>query len=510
MTAMPKNILLLMTDQQRADYVGYAPGGKAVMPNLDRLAREGAWFSCCQTTNPICTPARTSLITGRYARQIGMLTMSGDLFPQIPTMMQALQKASYVTYGVGKFHYTQTHPWDTPRGMGMPLYEMREAMKAYGYDYVWETAGKQQLDKCYDHYAKYLDDKGILGQVRDFMAACGGINGDTANHNYDKALPWGFDEGDYVDVVTGRVAAGYLRGHDKEKPFFMKASFCGPHKPYEAPQRYLDMFPMEREDDFLLPDGQVLTDGQKEALWRQRRSAKAMLRLIDDQIGLLLGILEERGMLDDTLVLFTSDHGDMLGDHYMLQKGVPWRQALNVPLCIRLPGAGAIGENTSPVELSDLAATILDWAGLTPEKALSRAWPAYNDIIPSRSLLPILRGEADKVRDFAFSECDFTEERGPGISPEETVRSRGGRGRSNAWQCITAETGKYIKYLGYRLGETPVEEYYDYRIDPCETVNRVGDPAYLGTVDEARRRLAYMADHFPPAQKTWAQGYLQH
>lgn len=505
---MPKNILLLMTDQQRADYVGYAQGGKAVMPNLGRIAREGGWFSGCQTVNPICTPARTSLITGRYSRQIGTLTMSGDLFPQIPTVMQALQKAGYVTYGIGKFHYTQTHPWNTPRGMGMPLYAMREQMKAYGYDFVWETGGKQQLDKCYDHYAKYLDDKGLLDAVRDFMTECGGANGDTADHNYDKALPWAFEEADYVDVVTGRVAAERLREHDPAKPFFMKASFCGPHKPYEAPQRYLDLFPMQREDDFLLPDGQSLTGAQKEALWRQRRAARAMLRLIDDQIGMLLAILEERDMLEDTLLLFTSDHGDMLGDHFMLQKGVPWRQALNVPLAIRLPGAAPIGENTAPVELSDLAATMLDYAGLAPAQALSRSWPAYNDIIPSRSLLPVLGGETNAVRAFAFSECDFTEERAPGVTAEAVMRSRGGRGRSNAWQCITTHGSKYIKYLGYRLGEAPAEEFYDLLLDPDETINRIADPAYRAPVDEARQRLQYMVDHYPPAQKTWAEGFL--
>lgn len=496
-----------MTDQQRADYVGYLPGGQAVTPHLDRIAAHSC-FTCCQTTNPICTPARTSLITGRYSRQIGTLTMSGDLFPQIPTLMQALQQSGYRTYGIGKFHYTQTHPWNTPRGKGMPLYEMREEMKKYGYDFVWETAGKQQLDKCYDHYAKYLDGKGLLEQVRDFMNACGGCNGDTADHNYDKALPWAFDEADYVDVVTGRIAAQQLQAHDKTQPFFMKVSFCGPHKPYEAPQRYLDQFPMERADDFILTDNRRLTAAQKEALWRQRRSAKAMLRLIDDQIGMLLDILEKRNLMDDTLILFTSDHGDMLGDHYMLQKGVPWKQALNVPLAIALPGAKPAGANHSPVELIDLAATILDYAGLDPVQALSQAWPAYNDLIPCRSLLPILRGEATQIRDFAFSESDFTEERIPGVSAEEIMEHRGGRGRSNAWQAITTATTKYIKYLGYALGEKPAEEFYDLTNDPEERHNLSDAPAYRSQLDEARQRLMYMTDHYPPAQKTWAQGFL--
>lgn len=506
---MPKNILLLMTDQQRADYVGYVPGGKAVMPHVDSLAAS-AHFTCCQTTNPICTPARTSLITGRYPRQIGTLTMAGDLFPQIPTMMQALQAAGYRTYGIGKFHYLQTHPWDTPRGRGMRLYDMAQdgVMQAFGYDFIWETAGKQQLDKCYDFYAKYLDEQGILEQVRDFMFACGGANGDTADHNYDKALPWAFDEAHYVDVVTGRVAAEQLRTLDKDQPFFMKVSFCGPHKPYEAPQRYLDLFPPTQEEAFVLAPDQSLTPAQKQALYRQRRSAKAMLRLIDDQIGLLLDILSERGLAQDTLVLFTSDHGDMLGDHFMLQKGVPWRQSLNVPLAVRAPGLPPIGENGSPVELSDLTATMLDWAGLEPAAALSRAWPAYNDLLPCRSLLPVLRGEAASIRDFAFSESDFTEERVPGVSPAQTERARGGRGRSNAWQCITTRTTKYIKYLGYALEEAPNEEFYDLAADPAELHDLIESPVYQPQIAQARRRLMYLIDHYPPAQKTWADGYV--
>lgn len=505
---MQRNILLLMTDQQRADYVGYAPHGQAVTPQIDSIAAH-ARFTCCQTTNPICTPARSSLITGRYSRQIGTLTMSGDLFPQIPTFMQALQKTGYRTYGIGKFHYLQTTPWNVPRGGGMRQYDWREETRRFGYDYIWETAGKQQLDKAYCFYAHYLDDKGMLDEVRDFLLACGGDNGDTADHNYDKALAWPFDEEDYVDVVTGRVAREQLQQHPHDTPFYMKVSFCGPHKPYDAPPRYLAQFPLEEVDDFIAQDDvRVMTADEKQAIYRQRRSAKAMLRLIDDQIGEILNTLRVRGMLEDTLVLFTSDHGDMLGDHFMLQKGVPWRQALNVPLAVQLPHTVPIGVCHMPVELSDLAATILDYAGLDPQAALGRAWPAYNNIIPSRSLLPVLRGESESVRDFAFSESDFSEERAGSTTPGETIRNRGGAGRSNAWQCITTEHTKYMKYLGYALGEAPVEEFYDMENDPCEMHNEVENPFFAVQVAQARSRLMFMVDHFPPVQKTWAGGTL--
>lgn len=499
---MPKHILLLMTDQQRAEYVGYVKNSCAKTPHIDRIARNGAYFTCCQTTNPICTPARTSLITGRYPRQIGTLTMSGDLFPQIPTFMQALQRAGYTTYGIGKFHYTQTYPWTTPRGCGMDLTAGESAR--YGYDFVWETAGKQQTIGNYCHYGEYLDEKGLLEPVRDFFARCGGANGDTPDHNYDKALPWPFAEADYVDVATGRIACEKLRGHPADKPFYMLASFCGPHKPYDAPARYLDMVEPAREDDFLLEDGQTLTGEQKETLYRQRRAAKAMLRLIDDQIGAILGVLEERDFLKDTLILFVSDHGDMLGDHCRIQKGVPWTQAVNVPLAAWLPGAEPVGEVNSPVEISDIAATILDYAGLDAQSALSRDWPAYNNIIPSRSFLPVLEGKATRCRDFCFSESDFTEERVPGQDEREIRRKRGANGRrAKAWQSILTETDQYIKYLDYAPGSAPYEEYYDLTADPGEMVNRIDDPSYRAAVERARRRLMYMLDHYPPAQKTW-------
>lgn len=497
---MAKNILLLMTDQQRSDYVGYLPDGKALTPNINRIA-EHAHFTSCITPNPICTPARTSLITGRYSRQIGSLTMSGDLFPQIPTFMQALQKAGYKTYGIGKYHYSHLAGAITPRGCGYDHVAMSEETKAYGYDYVWELAGKQTMVPNYDFYIDYMNQKGMANQVRDYMLECGGLNGDTADHNYDTALPWPFDEEDFIDIVTGRIAREQLTQHPENQPFYMYVSFCSPHKPYGVPQRYLDMFPLEEQDDFILPDGQVLTEAEKMTLYRQRRAAKAMIRLIDDQIGLILADLEKRDMLKDTLILFTSDHGDMLGDHYMIQKGVPWRQATNVPLAAWLPGEEKTGANHHVVQLFDIAATILDYAGLDPQMALSRDWPAYNNLIPSRSFLPILEGKSWKIRDWAYAECDFTEEHF-GTTPEEVMKKRGFQ-RGNAWRMIVTDTTKYVKYLNYEVPGAAYEEFYDMANDPSESVNLIDQIAYQEQIQEARSRMEYVIDKYPPAQTNW-------
>ena len=504
---MPNNILLIMTDQHRNDYVGYMGSGKIETPNIDRIAAK-AYFSNCITPNPICTPARCSLISGRYPRQIGMLTMSGDYFPQIPTFMQALKRAGYKTYGIGKYHYMHMGGVSVARGHGYDHTAMRPEMKKLGYDFVWETAGKQTMVPNFCDYGKYLKEKGLLKSYRDFALESGGINGDSPDHNYDKALPSPLPEEDYIDNVTARIAIEQLSAHPKNCPFYMFISFCGPHKPYDAPKRYLDMFPEEEYGDYILEPGQCLSDEEKKVLSRQRRSYKAMISLIDDRIGDILSLLKEREMDKNTMVIFASDHGDMLGDHYRIQKGVPWKQATNVPLAIYVPGYPVIGRNPHPVQLFDVAATVLDYAGIDPVEGLSRSFPAYNNLIPAQSLLPVLRGKCDKIRNWAYSESDFTEEVHPWINFDEVLLSRGANGkRSNGWRMITDERFKYVKYLGYDEPGTAYEELYDLTSDPNELKNIIGLPKYSETVRLERARAEFITDHYPPAQLCWANSF---
>ena len=184
-----------------------------------RLDCTHAHFTCCNTTNPICSPARTSLITGRYPRQIGTLTMAGDLFPQIPTFMQALQGED-------------TRPTASASSIIIrPIRGLRREAAAW---IRWQEnrtrsltvmissgrpQAKQQVVSNYCFYGDYLAKKGILSRYETFFAERR-QNGDVANHNYDKALPWPFDEEDYIDVVTGCVAREQLRAHPAEQPFY--------------------------------------------------------------------------------------------------------------------------------------------------------------------------------------------------------------------------------------------------------------------------------------------------
>lgn len=158
-TKHPYNIVLLMTDQHRADRVGFLPDSRMATSNIDRLAGS-VGFSNCVTVNPICTPARTALLTGKYTHQIGTLSMSGDLSREHPTYLHALQNGGYWTAGVGKFHWMQGWPWHTERGKGHDLVALKDEVKKYGLDYVWEMSGKQLAVKNYCDYCEYLQSKG--------------------------------------------------------------------------------------------------------------------------------------------------------------------------------------------------------------------------------------------------------------------------------------------------------------------------------------------------------------
>ena len=472
-----KNILFLMTDQHRWDHVGWSGRSRVPTPNLDRLA-EGTVFENCLSANPICTPARTALLTGKYTHQIGTLSMSGDLSPQHPTYLQALQRAGYHTIGVGKFHWLQGWPWGSKTGHGHPLAEMRDEMKRYGLDAIWETSGKQLAQRNHCEWCEHMAARGQLDAYRDMVEARG-PNKSLAIQQEFTGEPWPFDESDYVDVMTGEKALELLAARPAGKPFCAFVSFCCPHPPYDPPQRYLDMVEYEETDDFV-PGDEPLPEVTRQQLHKLRRAYRAMIRLVDDQVGRILEQLEAEGVLDDTVIVFTTDHGEMMGDHGMVQKSTPYHQALRVPTAIRHPDHLDGRRVAAPTEMTDLTATMLDVAGLNAPEVLSKPWPAFHDRVPCRSLLPVIRGETDRVRDFVFSEC------------------------GGWWSGITDDAHKYVRYHDTSDPARPHEALYDLAADPDELRNLAGDPAMVAVLDRARARLLHVLERTPAAQTRWA------
>ncbi|MCM3658250.1 sulfatase-like hydrolase/transferase [Agromyces mediolanus] len=470
-----KNIILFMTDEQRRDYVGYSGSGNVATPHIDRIA-EGTAFSGCTSSNPICAPARASLLTGRYPHQIGMLAMYGDLDPTIPTYAQILQRNGYHTAAAGKLHVLATWAGDTPRGKILDLVALREQVRGFGFDELWETAGKQLMLRNYCDYGKHLEERGLRETYLDFVEASLESE-DGIVHKAEAVQPTFLPEEDYIDVVTADRALGFLRDRPRDKPFFLFTSFCGPHMPFDPPQSWIDRVPYEEVDDFV--EDEPLTSEQKEGLWQKRRNYKAMIQLIDAQIGRIIDYLEEHDLLDDTVLLFTSDHGEMLGDHGRMGKAVPWWQSASIPLAVRHPDHLDSARNSTPVSLVDVAATILDSAGIDPAQ-LRGDGLAFAGDIPARSLLPIVRGETGSVREYGFAES------------------------GTRWQLLETEEWKYVYWFGKSTPDRLVEELYHRRSDPDEQHNLALEPGHDEILEWFRARRAYELDQSPAVQTIWA------
>ena len=469
------NILFLMTDQHRADHVGFLPGSRLSTPNIDRIA-EGVGFSNCVSVNPICTPARTALLTGKYTHQIGTLSMSGDLSREHPTYLRALQDAGYWTAGVGKLHWMQG-PWNAGRGAGYDLVALKPEVMKYGFDYLWEVSGKQLAwwNNC--DYCEHLKARGLLEQYRDHVESRGKNSPDPAKTTWS-GEPWPFDEATYVDVVTGSEIVKAIDARPADQPFCIFGSFCGPHKPYDPPASSLNAIPADDNEPFL-PGEDEMDSATRARLRRVRRAYKAMIMCVDTQIGEVIDKLDREGLLDETIVVFTSDHGEMLGDHNRMSKMQPWRESVIVPTAIRHPDHLLGRTCHAPIEITDLTASILDFAGLNPQRALARNWPAFHNRVPCRSLAPIICGDADSIRDYAFSEC---------------------RGE---WQMIQTARWKYIRYLNQSPTASAREELYDLVADPHEQENLIDNRRHLDILDDLRSCRTRTIDATPPAQTSW-------
>ncbi len=468
------NILLLMTDQLRADHLGWSESPHITTPNLDRIADGGCVFDKARTVNPVCQPARTALLTGRYSRQIHTLAMGkNDLPSSVPTYCRALREAGYRTIGIGKFHFlhgTESGPNE--------LEHVREYHKALGFEETWEASGKELPRKHYCDWSVQLEKKGILNHYLENMSR-------LKNHAYNWSYPldqqwvpgdWPFDEEDYVDCATGTRIVDTLRQQKTGKPFFLFGSFCGPHPPYDPPRRFLDQFPLDESEPII--SARELTATERRCIYELRRRYKAMIALIDEQVGRILDALDAEGMADNTIIAFTSDHGEFLGDHATYDKMRPQAPSVNIPLAIKLPAASSI-RHEGLVELTDLTATLLDAAGLDPQESLSGQNAApFHDRIPGRSLLPIVRGETTApIREDVFSEF------------------------AGVWSSIETERWKYIRYQqGPEIGQ---ELLFDLKRDPEELQNCADDPGNSEALQALRNRLLAKLDWAVPGQFGW-------
>lgn len=402
------NILFIYADQHRADVMGAAGNPLISTPNLDRLASEGLRCTQVWTESPICQSARASLLSASYPTKHGVLgNFAGDSSPDWDTFPKALRQAGYTTATIGKTHYSE---WPVEQMGGSGELEIArtgpptdEWIGSFGFDHVVEEFDKYIHTGPHETpYMRFLADRGMLEPYRASIQA---HFRDTPQHweGFTSPLP---QELDLTSFLAGEAEA-WLGQQSGEKPWFLQLSFVQPHVPLSADptwaEHYADVaiprtapaIPASTQPGWAIhlaamrkhSKSELLTD---EFVLAGARQYYAMVSLIDQKVGELLDGLEARGQLDNTLVIYASDHGEMLGDHGLMAKLCFYKSSVLVPLIVRPPGGTAPVVFDGPVQAFDIAATVLDAAG------------TRLDDTPARSLLPVLGG-ADAHRDSAAS-----------------------------------------------------------------------------------------------------------
>lgn len=434
------NVLFLMADDLNNDLGAY--GAAVRSPNLDKLAARGVRFDRAYTQYPLCSPSRSSMLTGRRPNATGVLTNPGKN-PMSPHFREKLLDAVTLP------QLFRTNGWFAAR-----------VGKLYHYG-VPNTIGTGGLDDI-PSWDLTINPRGRDREIHDriFSLRPGQFGG---------TVSWLSDAGPDAEHTDGIAAAEAVRLLERFKrngeSFFLAVGFYRPHTPYVAPKRYFEMYPRDR---IALP---ALSDADRartpEAAYRsalkeqdamtddQRREAIqaywASITFMDAQVGHVLGALDRLGLSESTVVVFTSDHGYHLGDHGLWQKMSVFERSARVPLIIAAPGVKARGVAARGLaELVDLYPTLADLAGLKP-----------NAPVDGVSLAPILRDPAATVKDAAFSQ----------------VRN-GYSVRTDRW--------RYVEWQGGEQGA----QLYDMVDDPGETTNLANDPRHAATVNDLRMRLA--------------------
>lgn len=418
------NLLFVMTDQQRADCLGAEGNRKIRTPNLDRLAREGTRFRHAYSSTPTCTPARAALLTGLAPWNHGMLGY-GEIPRQFPyEKPRALAELGYSTATIGKNHFA---PWRNSHGYEQMFLDEHAVMD------------RRTIQERTDYEAWFYAQEPFLNPYATGLG-----------WNDYAAKPFALPERLHASTWTGDTAVRYLDKYKDDRPFYLKVSFIRPHSPYDPPQRILDQY-----RDVEMPVAQVGRWAAKYAkpssdrpdIWHgrlnpsvvanTRRGYYACVTQVDEQIGRILEVLEKQKKLDETLIVFTSDHGDMTGDHNLWRKSYPYESSARIPMIVRLPGALGGQVIDAPVELRDIFPTLLDGAGATPSRQLD-----------GDSMLKLVRNPKAAWRQILDLEHNIC------------------YSRENNWNALTDGRMKYIFHA-----TSGAEQLFDLKNDPNEMLD---------------------------------------
>ena len=444
MTSKRPNVLLVLADQLRACSVGYAGEEPVLTPHLDRLAAESANCRIGVSPMPVCTPYRGALLTGRTPLSLGLVLNDIPLSTQEVSIAHAFGKGGYDTGYIGKWHLN---------GPDRPAWVPPGAARQ-GFDF-WAGAN---FDHNYDHSVYFFGDSpeprtwpGYDAESQTTMA---------------------------IDYMRERAAG--------DKPFLLVLSWGPPHHPYRTVGKsYLDLY-----DPGAIPTRPNCPELPRDDVW----GYYAQTSFLDDQMARLVGSLDELGIAEDTIVVFTSDHGDMHGSHGVFKKQWPWDEAIKIPFLVRYPRRvpGAT-QHDYPVSAIDVMPTLLGLAGLP---------------VPGRcegvDLSACLRGESEDAPDavLLMNPCPFSigDPRGPDQVP--------------SFQGMRMEY-RGVRTRRYTYARTIDRPWllYDNVEDPYQLHNRIDDPAFTKVAArleaQMQQLMARIGDRFEPKETYYERFNIQ-
>ncbi len=467
------NIVMVMCDQMRFDRFGVMSDGIVKTPNIDALSREGLLFKNAYCPSPVCTPSRASVKTGIFPPGNGMVTnwvpfkekVAGTTEINRYLLTERLRTQGYYTGMAGKLHFVP-------------------ARDDFGFDYKALNDAPYSVyanDDKHSDYIKWLKETHFKDDATDIVGIFDRDENYYPESIYKFIMGSGWRTEEQHDIPwTVERSMNFIENRDPEKPFFLFTSFFGPHQPYLAPARWDTLY---NPDDIVLgpryyadlensPIFQMSTLGgeltkQLREEWDERKYKEVIaayygqITMIDHYLGKLFDQLKEKGLWDNTWVVFLADHGDFNGAYGTFFKGLMYDASVKIPLVIKpASGQGLAGVREELVNSIDVYGTILDLAGDTAWRNLPQ--------IESRSLLPLIKEEnTSRWENEVYSII--------GADPENNL-------------CMLRSGSLKIIRKAIKGGE-PIYELYDFEKDPFETQNVYGQTEYLDAVEELRAQL---------------------
>lgn len=450
------NFIVIHTDQQRADCVSINGQRRGVYtPAIDSIGYRGANFTAAYTACPVCIPQRLSLLTGQLPEHHGLFSNAGIPYLPLQTTLPAeMRKGGYQTALVGRNMHTYPESC------------------SYGFEY-YRPGDPSSDDKANDPFFRYVQEHSRAGD--------GGYYGCGAQNNYRLATPFHLSDDCHQTKWATNEALEFLRGRDKSRPYLLFVGYYAPHSPHNPPAPYFDRY-YQRGDlgkpaiaDWDVPplDGGHIMASYTTLSEEETRCLYAgyygNIAFIDAQIARLLqAVFLER----NTYVIFTSDHGEMLGDHYRMQKNCPYQGSVHIPFLMLGPDIPASQTRAEPVGWQDIMPTILDLAGLP-----------IPDSVDGRSMASLLRGRpcATPWREYVHGECVRSMVLDGPASPH-------GDGPDLAHEAGSHFlTDGCMKYIWHVTSGT--EQLFDVAHDADELHDLARDPRYAGELTKWRQRL---------------------